>query len=255
MAWDVWVSAAPPLPSSVAQLVLVSLGLPPSNAETLLVRLGGMPVDMEMMPPDGARRLRYSFTVRPRTVSHEDVTDVLPAGILDAFERRERRYRDPGVLKRLLDGIAPPEAGITVLGAAVRFGSTLTPDRAASAMKRLTTTEDPSARRYLMFSVALHAPGRAIGRLRDLTETARLDVARDAAQVLTRFLSAPEAASLVGRVLRRARREGGDEASEYYLWATDLLRPLTGKDLGFWPGGDESAAVDRWLAALEGSAG
>ena len=100
-----------------------------------------------------------------------------------------------------------------------------------------------------MVTALSKARSHALVPLKRLVYTADIKVARDAAQSLSRFVPKYDAAQLVGTVLRRALSKGLDK--NMCLWATDLLREITGRDFDYWPGKNDLLITGRWLEFLD----
>ena len=256
MPWEAIVARRPLLEGVSWELVFLTLGVPRDNARVLARSLGGFPLDITMTSADRSRRVRCLVVRAPEPASAESPEDVVPHDLWESMQAREEKLKHGGTLLRILDGEkAPP--GVTLLGACVRFARMLKRSTVQSAIKRFEALKDPEARRCLMVAAARVAPDRAVSRLLFLVKHADLAVAWDAAWALSKVLPAPRAAQLVGTVLRRVRR-GEDKYTDanprlsrrLYMWGTDLLRLLTGRDWGFWPNVEEEAAVERWLNYL-----
>ncbi len=257
--WELWIPAASLLPSRHGVNLFMALGLPPDRGSALMRRMDRFPIEIDIASLNKTWQIRYRLSTLPLSTARETAVDVLPAGALKRIREREARLSGPATLLGLLDQIAELEHGVTQLGVCVRLTAALDPTTVRSAVKRFATVTDGAARRYLMFHVALDYPDQAMGPLQGLVKSARIEVSRDAAEVCARLLAPPQAAQMIAAVLRRFRRmapayptpEERAQRSELYLWATDLLRVVTGRDLGFWPGDGEEEAIARWLRFLD----
>ena len=104
-----------------------------------------------------------------------------------------------------------------------------------------------------MYKAGRVAPDLAVPALRRLLREGDLKVRQDAAEALSLLVPPREAIRAIAKVMRDALEAATAEVidekekSEILLWGTDLLRDLTHRDEGFWPGEDEEKPLRRWF--------
>lgn len=246
--WDVWVTDDMLMPKAQTVHLLTALGLHPDHAERLLDAINGYPLDIEMFHVTGAWRMRFVSGALPEAASSETASALIPPNLRRQLNEREERLTHLSTLLRMIDSGAGMDEGISELELCARYCRALTRFTAHTAAKRFEGIRQPMARRFLMHHTLLKARSQLFMPLMKLAGTGTVSIARDAADVLADFLSPEEAVQLVGSVLLRGWNEGA--GTDFYLWATDQLRRLTGKDYGYWPGGNDGPVIDLWLVDL-----
>ncbi len=243
--WRIFACPDFPLTRLQSLRLLTSCGLTEIQSKRLYEQVDGAPVDIEILDVGGRWRERYTMNNVPTEAAPESVLTVFPADAVSQIIEREEVLQSENLLLKYIDSDRPYARSVTKLGMCVRYCRRWNERRRTSVYKRLWTLDDPLARSYLMTCLLKRTEGAACGSIRALVEDASIEHARDAAEALSEYLPKQEAVRCVQKVLARGWAAGLGE--EHFLWATDLLRDLTGKDLGYWPGEGNIAMVNEWM--------